>query len=201
VGADFSVEIFDWNQIEQAKSLGTALIELADVEPFTAHERTLALVSDKHGDKGEVRIRLMFQPEIIAKSRKNTSTFSSAGRAMTQIGGLPIGAGKGVFHGVTGVFKKVHGDKDVEIDAVPNTLPAGQASQPVGNSPEVGHPVAALSASEPTEGGSHEMGTLKVTVMNAKGLSANDYKPYVILRVGDKEFKTKHVGKTASPEW
>jgi hypothetical protein len=37
--------------------------------------------------------------------------------------------------------------------------------------------------------------------MNAKGLSANDYKPYVILRVGDKEFKTKHVGKTASPEW
>ena len=47
----------------------------------------------------------MFQPEIIVKSRKNTSTFSTAGRAMTQFGGLPVQAGKGVFHGVTGVFK------------------------------------------------------------------------------------------------
>jgi hypothetical protein len=36
---------------------------------------------------------------VIARSRKKTSTFSAAGRAITQMGGLPIGVGKGVIAG------------------------------------------------------------------------------------------------------
>lgn len=199
MAAELSVEIFDWNQIEQAKSLGTAKIEIEDIEPFQATERTLNLVSTKHGEKGQIRVRLVFQSEIIAKSRKNTSTFSTAGRAMTQIGGLPVTAGKGVLHGVTGVFKR--GDREQETTPEIPTA-SGQASQPVGLSDNLDARGAAFPTSNNTmDGAPSEPGTLRVTILDAKDLSSHDSKPYATIRIGDKEFKTKHVGKTATPEW
>ncbi|KAI0374503.1 tricalbin [Pilatotrama ljubarskyi] len=199
--ADFQLEVFDWNQIEQAKSLGSAKIELASLEPFTAVERTLPLTHDKHGEKGEVRVRLLFTPEIIVKTRKNTSTFSTAGRAMTQLGHLPVGAGKGVFHGVTGVFKK-HGSNsssDSEEERSPE-LPAGVVSKQVDYAAEGTTPAAFPTVND---GGAHSQvpGTLRVVVKDAKDLSMADIKPYVVVRVGDKEHKTKHAHKTAAPEW
>ena len=181
------------------------------LEPFEAAERTLPLVHDKHGEEGSIQVRLMFQPEIIVKSRKNTSTFSTAGRAMTQFGGLPVQAGKGVFHGVTGVFKG-KGSKDddsfegenMQAAAVPQDLPAGQTSQAInpgsvnGGSMNGSTTFPGSVESMPTNTG---MGTLRVHVIDAKDLSGQDYKPYAVIRVGDKEVKTKHVGKTANPEW
>ncbi|KAJ3718444.1 C2 domain-containing protein [Lentinula raphanica] len=204
VAADFTVELFDWNQIEQAKSLGFAQIDLAELEPFQAMEKTLSLSSNKHGDKGHLRVRLMFQPEVIVKSRKNTSTFSTAGRAMTQIGGLPVSAGKGVFHGVTGILKKGHKeDESIDSQNVPD-LPAGQQSHPVGTSElatSAGNPFPPSSSLEGLPVSSNEPGTLRVTVLDAKDLSGGDAKAYAVIRVGDKEQKTKHSGKTSSPEW
>ncbi|KAI0666337.1 tricalbin [Trametes maxima] len=200
-GADFQLEVFDWNQIEQAKSLGAAKIELGDVEPFTAVERTIPLSHAKHGDKGEIRVRLLFTPEIIVKSRKNTSTFTTAGRAMTQIGHLPVGAGKGVFHGVTGVFKKHGGSSSSESDDEERAdPPAGVVSKEadfIGNGTD---PAAFPTVVENGSQGK-EPGTLRVVVKDAKDLSTSDIKPYVVVRVGDKEQKTRHSPKTATPEW
>lgn len=105
VRADFFIEIYDWNQVEQAKLLGTGTVTLFDLEPFVGTERWIPLATDKHGSQGEIRVNLLFTPEIIAKTRKNTSTFSTAGRAMTQISTLPVGATKGVVHGIEGVGK------------------------------------------------------------------------------------------------
>ncbi|KAF9568534.1 tricalbin [Agrocybe pediades] len=202
IAADFSLEIFDWNQIEQAKSLGVGKINLADIEPFQSQERVINLVSHKHGEKGQIQLRLMFQPEIIAKSRKNTSTFSTAGRAMTQLGGLPVNAGKGVFHGVAGVFKRGDKDSDDVQMAVPADLPAGQSSQPVGISDQMQTATAPFPTNDVAQGpASHEPGTLRVTVLDAKDMSVHDAKAYVTLRLGDKEVKTKHTGKTGTPEW
>ncbi|KAF7339989.1 hypothetical protein MVEN_01916600 [Mycena venus] len=175
VAADFSVEIFDWNQLGTAETLGTAQITLADFEPFEAIERTLDLRSSK-GQQGHVRVRLRFEPDIIAKSRKNTSTFSTAGRAMTQFGGLPVTAGKGVLHGVTGVFKK--GNKDEDSQPVPVTdVAPGQASHPVGQ-PDTLHADAASMSHETLP--SSEPGTL---------------------RSATRSTKTKPTHKTATPEW
>ncbi|OCH88587.1 tricalbin [Obba rivulosa] len=211
VGADFTLEVFDWNQIEQAKSLGSGSIDLSDLEPFQAAERSIPLSHAKHGEKGSVRVRLLFQPEIIVKTRKNTSTFSTAGRAMTQIGHLPVGAGKGVIQGVTGVFKK---EKDFargpspdlsDDDKTPtvSSLPSGQASEPIGatGAQAADGMFAAMNGSAAQQALSSEPGTLRVTVLDAKDLSTSDTKPYVVLRVGDKECKTKSVSKTAAPEW
>ncbi|KAF9535478.1 C2 domain-containing protein [Crepidotus variabilis] len=194
VGADFSVELFDWNQIEQAKSLGAGKIELATIEPFAAAEQIIPLSSAKHGDKGQIRVRLVFQPEIIAKSRKSTSTFSSAGRAMTQFGGLPVHAGKGVVHGVAGVFKR----KDKNEDDVFGSAPAPIDSQATSGVVDAQSMTATLP-SETTNGPSLP-GTLRVRVIDAKDLSQTDVKPYASLRLGDKEFKTKHP-KSSTPEW
>ncbi|PCH33337.1 tricalbin [Wolfiporia cocos MD-104 SS10] len=232
VAAHFTVEVFDWNQIEQAKSLGTGRIELADIEPFTAAERVIPLTTPKHGQQGSVRVRLLFQPEIIVKTRKNTSTFSSAGRTMTQIGHIPVGvavgAGKGVIHGVasgvtgiTGVFRsKDHVKSEVvEVDdekQVPE-LPAGQQSRHVSNPSEgtvAFAPVLAPALPSSStgsllnghgngtlNGNSQEAGGLKVVILDAKDMSTSDIKPYVVVRVGDKEHKTKHSHKTHTPEW
>lgn len=201
VGSKLVAEVYDWDTVGRPDPLGNATIDLENLEPFEAVERTLPLVLENEGAKGRIRVRLLFKPEIIIKQRSKTSTFSSAGRAMTQIGGLPVQAGKGVFHGVTGVFKR---DKDEDRHAPPvPQVPSGQASQPVGAS-GVPAPGAAFNAHERLNSGasaSNEPGTLRVVIIDAKDLSTGDAKPYATIRVGDKEVKTKHVGKTAQPEW
>jgi len=203
VGAEFELEIFDWNQLEQAKSLGTGQINLETVEPFQGTEHIVALSSPKHGDKGHIRLQLNFEPSIIAKSRKNTSTFSAAGRAMTQIGSLPVGAGKGVFHGVAGVFERGNNSEE-DVDPVPTNLPSGQSSQPVGADGVAGGASfpAMNNVSQPDGTSSAEPGTLRVTVLEGKDFnpSGDSVKPYVVLRCGDKEHKTKHAPKTSTAD-
>jgi len=234
VAANFTVEIFDWNQIEQAKSLGAAKIRLDDFEPFESIERSVSLSSDKHGEKGQIRVRLVFQPEMILKTRKNTSTFTTAGRAMTQIGHLPVGAGRGVMHGVTGVFRRDHaksssvGSESDSEDRLTGSVRSKKSVGDLRQKPSIGGlgnipEIASGQASAPAAGGfativpdgavgqanaqgvsgqfPQEAGTLRVTVVDAKDLSMNEIKPYVAVRVGEKEQKTKHVHKTANPDW
>lgn len=228
MGSSFDVEVFDWNQIEQAKSLGTGKIDLENLEPFTGATITIPLTTLKHGTKGELRISLLFQPSIIAKSRKNTSTFSSAGRAMTQVGSLPLGAGKGIVHGVGsagktvfGVFMRDHGisGSKTSLEVPPNGQsrgsiddpPSTQLSRPAdfASGASAGLPTSRIVPPSPTNGGGpgvpDDYNTLKITVLGAKdlvGASVGDsVKPYVIVKVGDKEQKTKHTAKTVAPEW
>jgi Ca2+-dependent lipid-binding protein len=217
VGAHFVLEVLDWNQIEQSKSLGTAYIQLEDLEPFQGVERMVKLSNTRHGEKGEIRLRLTFTPQVIYRTRGKTSTFSSAtfstaGRAATQVGAMPItvgkGVGKGVASGVGKVFKKDHAKNGQSVDLGADAVaepPSGQASQPLvpdGNSP-VTPSTLFPSTSTSTIDTSNTEGTLRLTIIDAKDISDNGdpVKPYVTVRVGDKEYKTKHVGKTTQPEW
>ncbi|KAJ9107888.1 hypothetical protein QFC19_002631 [Naganishia cerealis] len=100
VGSHFELEVYDWNQLDNAKLLGTGSIDLAELEPFAMREMEVPLQSVKHGDTGTIRVRLVFTPAIIAKSRRDTTTFSQAGRAITTVGAVPLGVGKGVGKGV-----------------------------------------------------------------------------------------------------
>ncbi|KIJ45255.1 hypothetical protein M422DRAFT_207610 [Sphaerobolus stellatus SS14] len=230
VGSRFEVELFDWNQIEQSKSLGVGVIDLEDLEPFVGDERSIPLASPRTGAKGEVKVRLLFQPAIIAKTRKNTSTFSTAGRAMTTVGALPLGAGKGLVHGVgngvgfagkavKGVFRMGGREEGVKpVLEVPEAsasrtsleLPNTSASRPADYTetgaafPTTGPPPTA-AAVEQTNGQVNEYGQVKITVLAAKDLAAatpgDMVRPYVVIKVGDREFKTKYTGKTLTPEW
>jgi len=183
---------------------------LEDIEPFVATERTLMMSSEKRGNKGQLNISMVFQPGIIVKSRKNTSTFSAAGRTMTAIGSAPLNAGKGVFHGVAGVFRRGKDSDDdhslfglgqSESKAVIPDNPGTHVSQPLGDGERLGVP-AVTSSGVIGHNAPLEHGTLKVSVLEAKDLIGGpDVKPYTIVRIGDKEHKTKHAGKTVAPEW
>jgi hypothetical protein len=147
---------------------------------------------------------MLFTPDILAKSRQKTSTFSTAGRAVTQIGALPMSAGKGVVHGVMDVFKR-GGDHHDTVPPVPD-LPPGQSSHLVGVPASMGgqsEPFPPQGQNFAVDGAaSSQQGGLRVTVLDAKDIAPNDTKAYVTLRVADKEAKTKHSShKTATPEW
>ena len=173
-------------------------------------EKTVRLSHDKHGSKGWVRVHLNFQPEIIVKSRAKTSTFSTAGRAMTQVGALPIQAGKNVLHGVTRVFQR-GGNNSSDDGSIVDVaeMGSGQASQPVGaNGIGVGENVftgpgqGISGAGKHADGHLTEPGIVRVTVIEAKDYNpgGDSLKPYVILKSGDKEHKTSHRSKSTSSE-
>ncbi len=123
---------------------------------------------------------------------------------MTQLGGLPVSAGRGVLQGVTSVFKQKDQDRgspdsQSRIPPVPTASTALQEA-PTNNSLEpslVALPTkSSIDSNAPP---SNEPGALKVVVVSA---SLNDEsKAYIVLRVGDKEVKTKYSIKTSHPEW
>ncbi len=195
--------------------MGVGRLELADLEPFAAVERTILLSHDKHGEQGEIKLKFLFTPEIIARRRKQTSTFSSAGRAMTQIGGLPFAGVKEVGHGVGkvghtvgGVFKRDHAKKnsvDTSNGSSMLEAPSGQSSAPLGTTDGNG---MAFPAKVGMDAGEMQLpsepGVLRVGIIGAKDLPVHEGdmpKPYVVVKIADKEQKTKHAGKTVTPEW
>ena len=99
VSAKFSFEIMDWDRVGSPTPLGSGPIDLAALEAFETSELELPVIPPKGGKEGTLSLRVYFQPEIIARSRIKTSTFSTAGRALTTIGGVPLAAGKGVIQG------------------------------------------------------------------------------------------------------
>jgi len=124
---------------------------------------------------------------------------------MTSLGGLPVSAGKGVLQGVTSVFKPKDRDRGSpdslsRIPPVPTAPAAALQEAPTNNSLEpslVALPTkTSIDSNAPP---SNEPGALKVVVI---GAALNDEsKAYIVLRVGDKEVKTKHSIKTTHPEW
>ena len=136
---------------------------------------------------------------------------------MTAIGGLPVSAGKGVFHGVAGVFKPRDNGNNIDdviaaatsSAANPGVSPSVPTSAPLSAPAVVPGPqdgaVSAMSfpsSDNLATSQGVEVGTLRVTVVDGKDLGHSDsIKPYVTVRVGDKEVKTKHTQKSTSPEW
>jgi hypothetical protein len=140
---------------------------------------------------------------------------------MTQVGSIPLGAGKGVLHGVGkvggvvggavgGVFRR---DKDKGDSAENGTAtrepPSGQVSAPSGDTEaSSGDGAGYLTTNTATAADEvylpSDSGLLKVTVLRAKDLpaiSGDTPKAYVVLRLGDKDHKTKHKKETNAPEW
>lgn len=239
-GAEMVLEVFDWDQFGKNDSLGKATIDLTALEPFASSHLSVPLITTKYGQKGIVNIALLFTPQIVAKSRKSTSTFSTAGRAVTQVGAAPINVGKGVVGGVGAAGKGVVGGvgavgkgvKGVFGGRKKSVSEATFAAAPANGATDAsGVPVPAIpaiiepnAASAPAAGlGGYNVandsqtfpkadaasygaleGTLRITGLSGKDITDSDgdqVKPYVVITAGEKEFKTKHLGKTNAPEW
>ncbi|EOA86535.1 uncharacterized protein SETTUDRAFT_114861 [Exserohilum turcica Et28A] len=90
--ADFLVNVFDWDFGDKADFLGRANINLEILEPFQQQEVTLAL----DGKSGAIRLRMLFKPDYVMRSRQGSSTFSGTFAVPGKVIGAPVkGVGKG----------------------------------------------------------------------------------------------------------
>lgn len=100
--AKFICNVYDWDFASDPDFLGKAAINLELLEPFKPQEYQLAL----DGKSGTIRLRLLFKPAYVTRSRQGTSTFSGTfavpGKIVTGVAGAPI---KGVGMAASGVGK------------------------------------------------------------------------------------------------
>lgn len=100
--AKFECHIFDWDFGDKADFLGKATIPLDLLEPFKKQEFTLAL----DGKSGTIRLRLVFTPDFVQRTRQGSSTFHGTFAAPGKVVGAPVkGVGKGVLAIGGGVVK------------------------------------------------------------------------------------------------
>ncbi|KAK3328855.1 C2 domain-containing protein [Apodospora peruviana] len=147
--AKFRATVWDWDFADKPDFLGGADINLAQLEPFKAMEMPLIL----DGKSGTLRLRLLFRPDYVTRTRQGTSTFSGTfavpGRIVTGVAGVPLkgvgavghGVGKGAsflkrgFRTATG-----SGKKEGDLDSVTETTGSAEI------------PVITMNGPEPTPG-------------------------------------------------
>ncbi|KAJ4326786.1 Tricalbin-2 [Fusarium piperis] len=132
--ADFKVSVWDYDFADKPDFLGSADINLESLDPFRPSETRYIL----DGKSGTVRIRLLFRPDYVVRTRQGTSTFggtfsSGPGRIMTGVAGAPIkggvavagvvghGVGKGASFLRRGLFNKKD-NGDIEEETVPEVV-------------------------------------------------------------------------------
>lgn len=100
--ANFICKVYDWDFASEPDHLGTTAINLNLLEPFKPQEYNLAL----DGKSGTIRLRALFRPAYVTRSRQGSSTFSGTfavpGKVVTGVAGVPI---KGVGMAAHGVGK------------------------------------------------------------------------------------------------
>jgi hypothetical protein len=91
-----------------APPLGSTGISLSRLESFDAQEIDLPLEGIK-GVSGTIRVRLLWQPQLLAKKKQQTSILSSGTKVLTGTAGATFGAGKAVVGGGLHAGTKVVG--------------------------------------------------------------------------------------------
>lgn len=99
--ANFHVNVYDYDFADKPDFLGGADINLEQLDPFKAKEMRLIL----DGKSGSIRIRLLFRPDYVTRTRMGTGTFAGTfgapGKIMTGVAGAPLKGGAAVA-GVVG---------------------------------------------------------------------------------------------------
>ena len=96
--ANFKVIVMDWDLGDKDDLLGEAVISLELLEPFKPKEIVLNL----DGKSGVLRLKMLFKPDYVTRSRQGSSTFSGTFAAPGKIVGAPV---KGVGMVGGGVVK------------------------------------------------------------------------------------------------
>ena len=164
--AKFRVRVFDWDATARDDLLGEADINLEILDTFKPQEVVLAL----DGKSGALRLKLLFKPDYVTRSRQGSSTFHGTFAPAGKVIGAPVkGVGKvggGVVKGASFLRHGFKGRKDSsglaisngsvdpeekeDVDGVPLGLPQnpGPVFQSPGASP-VARPFASQTPSTP----------------------------------------------------
>lgn len=223
--AEFKLECWDWDRTNEDDYLGSAVIDLRDLQPLESQEVKLVL----DGKSGTVRLRMLFRPNYVTRTRQSSSTFSGTFAAPGKIIGAPVkGVGKGaVFVGnsvarsatfvANGFRRRKSGsgeDELVESTGKYHANPSPMPSSPPTPAPRaapvvISTPIYAqsmhsvgptASISDTTGHARGESGTLTFTVVSATGYVGANIRVLVKQQVGKgmKEvYKTKQTKATA----
>ena len=95
--AKFKVRVMDWDFGDKADFLGEAAINLELLDPFRPKEVVLNL----DGKSGALRLKLLFKPDYVMRSRQGSSTFSGTFATPGKVIGAPV-KGVGLVGGAVG---------------------------------------------------------------------------------------------------
>ncbi|KAJ5144673.1 Tricalbin [Penicillium atrosanguineum] len=217
IDAQFHVDVYDWDFGDSADWLGSAKIDLEDLEPFVGKEVTLPL----DGKSGAIRLKLLFKPSYVVRSRQGSSTFSGTFAVPGKIVGAPV---KGVGfvggnvvrgasflkHGVMRIGKKdKHGDDAASIAPTRN-LNTTAASPPLhplvdgDSSPSTPKEHSRNRSTASTYGdrlsaagttGRGDVGSANITIVSASGFPVGSNLRILVRMAGSKGWKEVHKTK------
>ncbi|KAJ5895604.1 Tricalbin [Penicillium taxi] len=221
IGADFHVDIYDWDFGDKADWLGAAQIDLEPLEPFVAKEVSLPL----DGKSGAIRLKLLFKPSYVVRSRQGSSTFSGTFAVPGKVIGAPVKGvgflGGGVVRGASFLkhgLTRGHKGKGDDAASIAPTLdeetpgevraatlaPSAPLEDSVRSSPTT--PVKDHNRNKSTASqfgdrssvfggaGRGDSGTANITVVSATGFTHNNLRVIVRLQ-GTKGSKDVHKTK------
>ncbi|KAJ5096343.1 Tricalbin [Penicillium alfredii] len=125
IGANFHVDVYDWDFGDKADFLGATPIDLEGLPPFEPKEVTLPL----DGKSGVIRLNLLFKPSYVIRSRQGSSTFSGTFAVPGKIVGAPVKGvgfvGGNVVRGASflkhGLMSRIHKDKGEDEASLANS--------------------------------------------------------------------------------
>ncbi|KAF2481390.1 hypothetical protein BDY17DRAFT_301260 [Neohortaea acidophila] len=189
------VDVYDYDVGSKADYLGGSAIDLKELEPFQPKEVRLNL----DGKSGSIRLKMLFKPDYVVRSRQGTSTFSGTFHAPGKIIGAPVktasfiggAAVGGVAKGgnfLTRGFKRTsssHHQSSPSQDGVPGGVESirdtSMETDPTGPNGHVAqNSVASTSATQlgspagyeqgsPAGGSAGESGRANIAVLSATG--------------------------------
>lgn len=150
--ARFNVKVMDWDFGDKADLLGTAEINLELLEPFRPKETILGL----DGKSGVLRLKLLFKPDYVTRSRQGSSTFSGTFATPGKVIGAPVKGvgmvGGGVVKGASFLRHGFKGKKDSNRD-----VSNGNVTPPVNEPTTDGERVDAPMINEPAFDGNPDL--------------------------------------------
>lgn len=209
IRVNFMVDVFDWDFGDKADVLGAAQIDLSNLTPFKSEERVVKL----DGKSGQVRVRFLFKPDYVMRTRQGTSTFEGTFAVPGKIVGAPVKGvgfvGGGVVKGASflkhGIKGRVRSGSKSEANGSAAAIADGDAGE---SRASLAVPNDARSPPQtPTHGRSPSMASSKLGSPGAaseKGtavfsiISASDYPSSAHVRVIVKQLtpKPKELHKT-----
>ncbi|KAI0175987.1 tricalbin [Hypoxylon sp. FL1284] len=153
--AKFNLKVYDYDFADKPDFLGGADINLEQLDPFKAKELKLLL----DGKSGSIRLRLLFRPDYVTRSRLGTGTFAGTfggpGRIVTGVVGAPVKGGvavagvvgHGVGKGASFIKRGFRGKKDEDGNGLVITPSSSELPTIVTNGPDAPPPGPALRRS------------------------------------------------------
>ncbi|KAI9925730.1 hypothetical protein ASPWEDRAFT_173811 [Aspergillus wentii DTO 134E9] len=221
IGADFRVDVYDWDFGEKADYLGGTPVDIESLEPFQNHEVSLPL----DGKSGAVHLKLLFKPTYVIRSRQGSSTFSGTFATPGKIVGAPVkGVGfvggnviKGASflgRGIRSRFTKgddassTYEAEEADEGEAADTFPPPASILVDGETPPSATPNKQLEHSRTRSVVSHfgdrlgiggsgkgDSGTATISIVSANGYPTSTHLRVLIKAVGPKGAKEVHKSK------